>query len=265
MDDQIQLMIYQIMALPLLPSGMIANGLNIIDETGHNCLALGAYKRVMEYLDEVWWNGVSPGMMTFFNKYECTSNNINMFHKTIRDRFVGITNPWILVEKLKEVECLMFRDFQLLEGGHGIGRERKTKLLSSNDKVLRAWRMIDNGRLPPTLFFERVVEPLALIEGELRYFILDYEEVKLIKGEDFLGDDFKVIDRRLVENGCEDVIGHSRKRKYGVSNLPTVSKKIQTDPIVESKVCKNLFASISDYKIFADLHFLSRWRLGSKM
>lgn len=238
---EISNVIRHIMSLPLLPFDKIGVGLYLIEKQAKKLLQPTMCKKMMDYLENEWWYGVTAPIMSCYNLPETTNNNINMFHKTIRQRFRGVSNAWTFTEKLKEVECLTFRDFELLLGGHAIGRERKTKLLTSNDKLNRAWRMIENGRLPTAVFFERASEIVRTIENQFRLIIDEYEDVELIRGTDILGENYQAPDRHLYTNQSEDILATTLKKRKSEERINTVAPLkitvIETpEPIVESKV-----------------------------
>ncbi|XP_051158527.1 uncharacterized protein LOC127279909 [Leptopilina boulardi] len=144
------------MALPLLPANEIERAFNEL-VTSLSAPTRRIMGPLLRYYRRQWLRKVTPQIFSVHNLRRRTNNNIESYHRTLKDRFGLHSNIWTFSDNLVKYQACLEIDLKSLERGHN-SRLPKTTNVIKDAQILDAWRQLHQpGGLTTKQFLQKCV------------------------------------------------------------------------------------------------------------
>ncbi|KAL8596226.1 hypothetical protein ACOMHN_021266 [Nucella lapillus] len=148
-------LIHKYMALPLLPSTRIEEGLDELQNEApqippENQRKLEVFRR---HVRSFWMQKVTPSRMTVFGLSRRSNNSIESFHAMLK-RKIGVAHPnfYVFIDHLNKVIESKLADLKSLDSGMPLSRRKPRQQLINEDRLRRLEQQLSEDEISSGVF-----------------------------------------------------------------------------------------------------------------
>ncbi|KAL8565819.1 hypothetical protein ACOMHN_000787 [Nucella lapillus] len=163
-------LIHKYMALPLLPSTRIEEGLDELQNEApqippENQRKLELFRR---YVRSFWMQKATPSRMTVFGLSRRSNNSIESFHAMLK-RKIGVAHPnfYVFIDHLNKVIESKLADLKSLDSGMPLSRRKPRQQLINEDRLRRLEQQLSEDEISAGVFLTNSWGTFTVLEPEL--------------------------------------------------------------------------------------------------